>query len=95
VVLFFAANAQPAPTDVHQEDEAPIGDKESHGGASLAHHVEEQPVGGVQPHLQGEMGPAGTGDDRSTLPSHHRKGQAMVPRAEPTWVGHRVSLTSG
>lgn len=76
-VLVLAADAQPAPAHVHQEDKAPVGDKESHGGAPLARHVEEQPTGGVQLHLQGEMGPAGTESDGSTQLSHSCK--AMIP----------------
>lgn len=74
-VLFFAANSQPPPTDGHQEDEAPVGDKESHEGASLPRHVEEQPIRRVQPHLQGEMEPVGTADDRSTLPPITARGK--------------------
>lgn len=60
-VLVFAADAQALPAHSHHKDEAAVGDKESHEGAPLARHVEEQPVGGVQLHLQGEVGPAGTG----------------------------------
>lgn len=95
-VLVLAAEPQPAPADIHQEDKAPVGDEESHGGALLALHVEEQPTGGVQLHLQGEMGPAGTGSDWSTqlscncfhvLPGHD-------PRAGFVWDGHGARLTS-
>lgn len=81
-VLVPAAEAQPAPAELHQENEAPAGHKESHGGAPLARHVEQQPTGGVQLHLQGEMGPAGTGSDGSTgslAAARHTCFQATIP----------------
>lgn len=96
-VLVLAADAQPAPAHVHQEDKAPVGDKESHGGAPLACHVEEQPTGGVQLHLQGEMGPAGTESDGSTRLSHNCKEHVLAghdPRARFAWGGHGARLTS-
>lgn len=91
-VFVFAAEAQPAPAHVHQEDKAAIGDKESHGGAPLARHVEQQPTGGVQLHLQGEMGPAGTGSDGSPAAARDLCFQATIPGPGlQGWVWGEVS----
>lgn len=92
-VLVLAADAQPAPADVHQENKAPVGHKESHGGALLARHVEQQPTGGLQLHLQGEMGPAGTGSDESTQLSCNCKGR-VLPGHDPSPGLHGGLLTS-